>query len=99
MLCAVHLQELLALSAVEFFSREGKLLDSKISLAQQIYEITGIPKSAIEGTRLAQFSVDERLSWIQHRKTKLEEDRTYSLLGILDVYIVPFYGEGTTSVF
>jgi hypothetical protein len=93
------LQELLAPSTVEFFSREGKLLDSKISLAQQIHEISGIPKSAIEGTRLSQFSVDERLSWIQHRQTKLEEDRTYSLLGILDVYIAPFYGEGTTSAF
>lgn len=93
------LQELLAPSVVEFFSREGKLLDSKLSLAQQIHEITGIPKSAIEGTRLSQFSVDERLSWIQHRQTKLEEDKTYSLLGILDVCIAPFYGEGTASAF
>jgi hypothetical protein len=72
------LQELLAPSAVEFFCSEGKWLDTKISLAQQIHEITGIPKSAITGTRLSQFPVDERLSWIQHRQTKLEEDRTYS---------------------
>jgi hypothetical protein len=93
------LQELLAPSAVEFFCSEGKLLDNKISLAQQIHEITGIPKSAIMGTRLSQFPVNERLSWIQHRQTKLEEDRTYSLLGILDVYIAPFYGEGTASAF
>ena len=40
-----------------------------------------------------------RLSWIQYRQTKLEEDKTYSLLGILDVYIAPFYGEGTASAF
>ena len=93
------LQELLAPSAVQFFSREGKLLDSKISLAQQIHEITGIPKPALKGMRLSQFSVDERLSWIQYRQTKLEEDKTYSLLGILDVYIAPFYGEGTASAF
>ncbi|KAK7178376.1 Vegetative incompatibility protein HET-E-1-like protein 15 [Paraphaeosphaeria sporulosa] len=93
------LQELLAPSAVEFFCSEGKLLDNKISLAQQIHEITGIPKSAITGTRLSEFSVDERLLWIQHRQTKLEEDKIYSLLGILDVHIAPFYGEGTASAF
>ncbi|KAK7184913.1 Vegetative incompatibility protein HET-E-1-like protein 15, partial [Paraphaeosphaeria sporulosa] len=93
------LQELLAPSAVEFFCSEGKLLDNKISLAQQIHEITGIPKLAITGTRLSEFSVDERLLWIQHRQTKLEEDKIYSLLGILNVYIAPFYGEGTTSAF
>lgn len=93
------LQELLAPSVLRFFSCEGELLGNKMLLAQQIHEITGIPKSAIEGMRLSRFPVEERLSWIQHRQTKLEEDKTYSLLGILDVYIAPFYGEGTASAF
>ncbi|OAG06349.1 HET-domain-containing protein [Paraphaeosphaeria sporulosa] len=92
------LQELLAPSAVEFFCSEGKLLDNKISLAQQIHEITGIPKLAITGTRLSEFSINERLLWIQHHQTKFEEDKIYLLLGILNVYITPFYGEGTTNV-
>ena len=93
------LQELLAPSVVQFFSCEGELLGNKRLLAQQIHEVTGIPKLAIKGTRLSRFPVEERLSWIQHRQTKLEEDKTYSLLGILDVYIAPFYGEGTASAF
>ena len=37
------------------------------------------------------------MRWIQHRRTKLEEDKAYSLLGIFDVYILPIYGEGTAS--
>ena len=93
------LQELLAPSVVEFFSRECKLLGSKISLTQEIHEITGIPKSAILGARLSGFSVDERLLWIQHRQTKLEEDRAYSLLGIFGVDFAPFYGEGAGEAF
>jgi DNA replication protein DnaC len=46
---------------------------------------------------LSQFSIEERLRWIQHRQTKLEEDKAYLLLGIFDVYILPIYGEGLAS--
>jgi hypothetical protein len=93
------LQELLAPASVEFFSRERKRLGDKSSLRQLICEITNIPHSALQGDSLSQFSVEERLRWIEHRRTKLEEDRAYSLLGIFDVYILPIYGEGTASAF
>jgi hypothetical protein len=93
------LQEVLAPSSVEFFSREHMRLGDIRSLTLQIHEITGIPKSALQGTPLSQFSVNERLSWIEHRQTKLEEDKAYSLLGIFDVYIPPLYGEGTARAF
>jgi hypothetical protein len=43
------LQELLAPSTVQLFSREGDLLGDKTSLERQIYEITGIPIKAIRG--------------------------------------------------
>src|SRR5436189_4309465 len=78
-------QELLAPSSVIFFSRERKRLGDKCSLKQQIHEITRIPELALQGTPLSQFSVDERLLWIERRQTKLEEDKVYSLLGIFDV--------------
>ncbi|PQE29352.1 hypothetical protein CJF30_00011350 [Rutstroemia sp. NJR-2017a BBW] len=91
------LQELLAPASVEFFSREGKQLGDKNSLRTQICEITNIPYTALQGHPLSQFSVEERLRWIQHRQTKLEEDKAYSLLGIFDVYILPIYGEGLAS--
>lgn len=93
------LQELLAPWSVTFYSRERKQLGDKSSLRQPIHEITGIPKSALQGGLLSQFSVNERLSWIEHRQTKLAEDKAYSLQGIFGVYIAPIYGEGAATAF
>ncbi|RYP75606.1 hypothetical protein DL771_002306 [Monosporascus sp. 5C6A] len=93
------LQELLAPSSVQFFSQEWNRLGDKRLLTKQIHKITGIPESALHGAPLSQFSINERLSWIENRQTKLEEDKAYSLLGILDVYIPPLYGEGMAGAF
>ena len=93
------LQELLAPASVEFFSQERKRLGDKSSLRQQIFQITNVPLSALQGDPLSQFSVEERLRWMEHRQTKLQEDKVYALLGIFDVYILPIYGEGMASAF
>lgn len=93
------LQELLAPSSVEFFSKEGKRLGDKNSLKLQLQGITRIAGSALQGAPLSHFSVDERLSWIESRQTKLEEDRAYSLLGIFDVHMPLIYGEGQDKAF
>jgi hypothetical protein len=93
------LQELIAPTSVEFFCRESKRIGSKSSLEQQIHEITGIPKSALQGAYLSQFSDKERFSWIQPRQTKVEEDKAYSLLGIFDVQMPLRYGEGMADAF
>jgi hypothetical protein len=93
------LQELLASSSVEFFSCEPKRVGDKSSLEHQIHEITGIPKSALRGARLSQFTDKERFSWIQHRRTTVEEDKAYALLGIFDVHIPHRYGEGMANAF
>ncbi|KAF2682496.1 HET-domain-containing protein [Lentithecium fluviatile CBS 122367] len=93
------LQELLAPSSVEFFSQEWNRLGGKRLLTKQIIKITGIPELALQGAPLSRFSINERLSWIENRRTKLEEDKAYSLLGILDVYIPPLYGEGMARAF
>jgi hypothetical protein len=58
-----------------------------------------IADSALQGAPLSQFSVDERLSWIERRRTKLEEDKAYSLLGIFDVSMPLIYGEGRERAF
>lgn len=87
------LQELLAPSTVEFFSRESKLLGDKKMLVQQIHEITKIPTSAILGKPLNQFSTDERMRWTIGRNTKKVEDKAYCLFGIFDVYLSLIYGE------
>ncbi|PSN59261.1 WD40 repeat-like protein [Corynespora cassiicola Philippines] len=88
------LQELIAPRIVEFFSRQCKCLGNKDLLRQQIHEITNIPVAALQGELLSQFSVNDRLSWVQHRETKREEDKAYSLVGIFGVYMSPIYGEG-----
>jgi hypothetical protein len=88
------LQELLAPSSVQFFSRTGELLGSKESRAQQVYQITGIDVKALKGHPLSQFSVDKRISWTAGRETKIEEDAAYSMLGIFDVHMALIYGEG-----
>jgi hypothetical protein len=93
------LQELLAPTSVEFFSREGRRLGDKRSLREQIHKITNIPYAAIEGAPLSQFTVNQRLQWKEHRETKHEEDGAYSLLGIFDVYLAPLYGERAAGAF
>jgi hypothetical protein len=93
------LQELLAPTSVEFFSKEGKRLGDKRSLQQHICEITGIPKLALQGAHLSQFSDTDRFLWIQCRQTKAEEDKAYSLLGVFDVEMPLRYGEGSASAF
>jgi hypothetical protein len=88
------LQELIAPATVEFFSKGGTQLGTKISLEQEIYDITKIPITALRGQRLAEFSFDERMSWAANRKTTIKEDKIYCLLGIFEVFMPLIYGEG-----
>jgi hypothetical protein len=90
------LQELLAPGpdSVEFFSYEGDRLGNKRTLEQQIHEITGIPITALRGTPLSQFGIDDRLLWAENRQAMREEDKAYSLFGIFDIQIPLLYGEG-----
>ncbi|KAF4627666.1 hypothetical protein G7Y89_g10488 [Cudoniella acicularis] len=94
------LQELLAPGpdSVEFFSQEGDRLGDKRTLERYIYEITGIPITALRGTPLSQFDVDNRFLWAENRHTTREEDKVYSLFGIFDIQI-PLYGEGRDKAF
>jgi hypothetical protein len=93
------LQELIAPPSVEFFCSNGNRLGDKKSLEGQLHKITGIPISALQGSPLSEFSFDERISWAQIRETKREEDKAYSLLGILDISMPVIYGEGKANAF
>lgn len=88
------LQELLAPAAVEFFSKEGRLLGSRLSLERDIHDITGIPIGALRGQRLAEFSVEERMRWAAGRSTTMTEDIVYCLFGLFEVFLPLIYGEG-----
>ncbi|KAH8708463.1 hypothetical protein GQ44DRAFT_628068 [Phaeosphaeriaceae sp. PMI808] len=95
------LQELLAPKCVEFYSTEGYLLGSKLSRVQEIAEITHIPTEALQKPEraLSHFSVDQRMIWAKGRETTREEDMAYSLLGIFDIQMSLFYGEGREKAF
>jgi hypothetical protein len=93
------LQELIAPRLVDFFSKEGQRLGTKLSLAAEIHEITGMPEKAFRDDALSNFSINERKSWAERRNTKFEEDGAYCLIGIFGVSLVPNYGEGRDHAF
>ena len=93
------LQELIAPTSVEFFSKEWELLGNKASLVRQIHETTGIPIKALQGAPLSGFSITERMLWAGKRETTRKEDKAYSLLGVFDVYMPLIYGEGEEGAF
>ncbi|EMD92741.1 hypothetical protein COCC4DRAFT_197430 [Bipolaris maydis ATCC 48331] len=93
------LQELLAPSSVEFFSQEWRKLGDRKSLIQEVHEATGIPYLALQGGALSQFSVSDRLRWIEYRHTTCPEDKAYSLAGVVDIDLAPCYGEGVEGAF
>jgi Heterokaryon incompatibility protein (HET) len=93
------LQELIAPTSVEFFSKEGELLGNKRSLERHIHEITRIPIKALQRGPLSNFSITERMLWAEKRETSRKEDKAYSLLGIFDIHMPLIYGEGRDSAF
>ena len=88
------LQELLAPSSVEFFSRESKRFGDKQSFGEQIHKITGIPILALQGSTLSQFNSSQNFDWAKNRQTTREEEWAYSLLGIFGISMPIIYGEG-----
>ncbi|KAK8115614.1 kinesin light chain 1 [Apiospora sp. TS-2023a] len=90
------LQELVAPTSVAFFSGDGQRLGDSASLETLLHKITGISTGTLQGTPLSNFTVNERMSWLE---TKRKEDRAYSLIGIFDVYIPLLYGEGEDNAF
>ncbi|KAK3368631.1 heterokaryon incompatibility [Podospora didyma] len=93
------LQELIASSAVEFFSSDEKRIGDRVSLECLLSDITVIPLAALRGGPVDSFSVKERMSWVQNRATKKEKDKAYCLLSIFGVHMPPIYGEGTDHAF
>jgi hypothetical protein len=93
------LQELLAPSSIEFFSNERDCLGDRRTLELYISDVTGIALKALQRTPMSYFTLDERMSWANNRKTTIEEDEAYCLLGIFEVHMPLIYGEGRTNAF
>ena len=93
------LQELLAPRIAEFFSQNDRLLGSKISLEREINEITQIPIAALRSSSFLGFGIEERINWVSKRRTTVQEDKVYCLLGIFGVFLPVNYGEGEDYAF
>ncbi|KAH7012716.1 uncharacterized protein B0I36DRAFT_226035, partial [Microdochium trichocladiopsis] len=94
-----HMQELIAPRSVKFFSAEGYVLGNKTTLEALLHECTGVPVDALRGKPPADFSINERLSWLGQRKTKRPEDLAYCMLGIFDAHMPLIYSEGEEKAF
>jgi WD40 repeat protein len=88
------LQELLAPTEVEFFSRHHLRLGDKESLCGLISQITSISELALQGHPLEQLPIPTRMAWAANRQTTEEEDGAYCLLGIFNIFMPLIYGEG-----
>ncbi|KAK6076562.1 vegetative incompatibility protein HET-E-1 [Seiridium cupressi] len=94
------LQESIAPAHVEFFAAKGKIeqwLGDKKGLHQLLCDITDIPTGAFRRGLMAEFTIEERMSWIKGRATTRPEDLAYCLFGIFDVQLPILYGEGQTK--
>lgn len=61
------LQELIAPAHVDFFSSTGDRLRNRLSLEEVISDITSIPRNALRGDALFNFTLNERMSWADNR--------------------------------
>ncbi|KAG6330861.1 hypothetical protein ID866_8228 [Astraeus odoratus] len=95
------LQELVAPSAVHFFNSHWNYIHDKIALAPTLHTITQIPIEILRNGMPSRWSdrpcVAQIMSWAAYRTTTREEDRAYSLLGLLDVHLPMLYGEGSKA--
>lgn len=89
------LQELLAPSAVVFYSKEWTELGTKNALAVLISGVTGIDEVCLQKKkRLEEYSIAQRMAWAANRVTTREEDMAYCLLGVFGINMPLLYGEG-----
>ncbi|KAI0133731.1 heterokaryon incompatibility protein-domain-containing protein [Xylariales sp. AK1849] len=93
------LQELIAPPVVEFYSSNGQKLGDKTSLEETIHDITRIPILVLRGNWQSEVQLHTRISWLYNRETTRQEDKAYSLLGLVGVSMPVIYGEGEEEAF
>jgi len=91
------LQELIAPSVVEFYSKDWTEIGTKLSLAEIISSITGIPPTALQDDDVSRFNFAEKMSWASRRSTTREEDKAYCLMGLFNINMPLLYGEGSRA--
>ncbi|KAI0441738.1 hypothetical protein F4803DRAFT_562814 [Xylaria telfairii] len=87
------LQELLAPPSVVFYSSDWQVCGTRSNPSAILAEITRIDEPYLNGRRLDDASIAQRMSWAASRATSREEDQAYCLLGIFNVNMPLIYGE------
>ncbi|KAL4082164.1 hypothetical protein V8B97DRAFT_2002263 [Scleroderma yunnanense] len=89
------LQEMIVPSDVQFFNKYWQHIGDKRVLASTLSNITRVPENILtSGLSSNRPYVAQIMSWAANRTTTRVEDRTHSLLGLLDVNMSMLYGEG-----
>lgn len=92
------LQELIAPSCVKFFSKDWHYIGTKSTLAASLAAVTSIDERMLrQKSKLADYTIAQRMSWAAGRETTRIEDQAYSLLGIFGVNMPLLYGEGARA--
>ena len=92
------LQELIAPRFFLFVSRTWTVLGSKTDFARHIEFCLFIPAALLRlVTSHTGYSIAQRMSWFQSRRTTRVEDEAYCLLGLFDIHMPPLYGEGRNA--
>lgn len=92
------LQELVAPKVVHFFDQRWEPIGDRTQLADILSEITRIPQHILKNEPdFERPGVAQIMSWAADRTTTREEDRAYSLLGLLGVHMPLLYGEGKNA--
>lgn len=96
------LQELLAPPYLVFVDKGWRRLGTRESWAEEIKKASRIDArhlTSFEPTDFTSCSIAMRLSWASGRETTIEEDETYSLLGLFGISLPLIYGEGRWRAF
>ncbi|KAG6336737.1 hypothetical protein ID866_2342 [Astraeus odoratus] len=89
------LQELIAPRHVQFYTRDWRLIGSKVTLAHALTLVTRIPTPVLcHGLSSSRPCIAQIMSWAADRETTRVEDRAYSLMGLFGVFMPILYGEG-----
>ncbi len=92
------LQELIAPRLFVFLSSSWEVIGTKADLAELLEKHFRIPATVLRlQVSHTEFSIAQRMSWFQTRKTTRPEDEAYCLLGLFDIHMPPLYGEGRNA--
>ncbi|RDX40462.1 HET-domain-containing protein [Lentinus brumalis] len=92
------LQELIAPRFFIFLSSSWEIIGTKADFAELLEVHFLIPATVLRfQISHTQFSIAQRMSWFQLRKTTRLEDEAYCLLGLFEIHLPPLYGEGRNA--